>query len=81
MQIPKKILSAWKKHYGYGDLKKAVEETRLNKFTISRAVNTGQCSDEVFTKLDAYFLKVIADEKRRLDRAAKKYETVNEDNN
>lgn len=81
MQIPKKIFREWEKHYGYGDLKKATEKTGLNKFTISRAMNTGKCSGDVFDTLNEYFAQVAAEEKRRLALASKKYETINEDNN
>lgn len=81
MQIPKKIFKEWEKHYGYGDLKKATEKTGLNKFTISRAMNTGRCSDEVFDSLNDYFLQVAAEEKKRLDKASRRYASINDDNN
>ncbi|MBA3662741.1 MAG: hypothetical protein H0W61_00845 [Bacteroidetes bacterium] len=69
MQIPRKILSSWKKFYQYGRLDKVAAGTGLSKYTISRVMNVGKCEDETFEKLYEFFKSEAVREKSKIKQS------------
>lgn len=61
MVIPKEILDKWKELRSHGDGKKIALENpdRINEMDFSRALNSGECSDEVFEIIGNFFNKKI----------------------
>lgn len=58
MKVPVELMKKWEALRSFGDGKKIAESSPdVNEVDVSRALNTGECSDEVFHAIASFFKK------------------------
>lgn len=57
MKIPEEIFNKWKDLRSHGDGKKIAKTGGISEMDVSRAFNTQECSDEVFTVIASFYRK------------------------
>ena len=55
MEIPQEILAKWKMLREHGDIVKIAKEAASNKVTVGKALNEGECAEELFVKISAFY--------------------------
>lgn len=59
MIIPEEIFSKWEPLMSKGDFSKIAEKANCHAATISRAINTKECSDETFIAISAFYAEKL----------------------
>ena len=79
MQVQRKILLIWRKHYQRGDLANISQETGMHESVISRIINNGACSEANYDKLSAYFIKKVQEDREKEKIELAKYQEQDQD--
>jgi len=61
MIVPRHILRKWRSRKEYGDVIRIARKSKKSVVTISSAINSGNCSRNVFEAISSYYNSVEKD--------------------
>jgi hypothetical protein len=71
MNIPKQILNSWKIQLKHGEIGVISKKIGISRNTVSNAIANGNCEQETFDQLKAYFQEKKEEETKMIKEVLK----------